>query len=83
MKLLVITAALVATQTGSSARPEDTEVWAPTPPAVVPGAVASTPPPSDAIRLFDGRDLSQWRSVANGGPARWRVADGTLTVAKD
>src|SRR5205823_4606450 len=37
-------------------------------------------PPSDAIVLFDGSDLSNWASV-NGGEASWTVADGTMEVA--
>jgi hypothetical protein len=35
------------------------------------------PPPSDAIVLFDGTDLSQWRS-ADGGPAKWVIQDGAI-----
>jgi hypothetical protein len=37
-------------------------------------------PPSDAIVLFDGKDLSQWKGVA--GPAAWDVRDGVMTVKK-
>ena len=37
------------------------------------------PPPSDAIILFDGKDLSQWRG-GNGQPARWEVKNGEMTV---
>jgi len=37
------------------------------------------PPPADAIVLFDGTDLSQWRSEA-GGAAGWEVKDGVATV---
>lgn len=33
-------------------------------------------PPSDAIVLFDGEDMSQWQ------PNEWIVADGTLTATK-
>lgn len=45
----------------------------PKPPVVDPGpATPPSPPPSDAVVLFDGTDLSGWRS-ADGGPARWRV----------
>jgi hypothetical protein len=43
-------------------------------PAAAPGA-----PPSDAIVLFDGKDLGRWRGE-NGGPARWKVADGYAEV---
>ena len=66
-------------------RPEDTEVWQPVPKVVTPGAVVSLAPPSDAIVLFDGRNLDEWVSVGqNGpsGPARWKVEDGIMTVDK-
>ena len=36
-------------------------------------------PPSDAIVLFDGKDLSQWVGTG-GGPAKWEVKDGVVTV---
>lgn len=39
---------------------EKTEVWEPKPPKVTPGVFQA--PPSDAIVLFDGTDLSEWRS---------------------
>lgn len=58
-------------------RPEDTEVWEPVPPVVVPGENGA--PPSDAVVLFDGRDLAQW-TAEDGGDARWRVAGGAVTV---
>lgn len=50
----------------------------PAPKVVDPGkASASAAVPSDAIVLFDGTDLSKWRS-ADGGKAKWRVADGAM-----
>jgi hypothetical protein len=36
-------------------------------------------PPSDAIVLFDGKDLSQWVG-RDGGQAKWEVKDGVVTV---
>ena len=36
-------------------------------------------PPSDALRLFDGTDLSQWVSV-HGGEAPWKVEHGYTEV---
>ncbi|HEV2348874.1 MAG TPA: DUF1080 domain-containing protein [Terriglobia bacterium] len=39
-------------------------------------------PPSDAIVLFNGKDLDNWESI-NGGPAKWTVGDGYFaTVPK-
>lgn len=37
-------------------------------------------PPSDAIVLFDGKDLAQWRS-GDGSEAKWKVENGYLEVA--
>lgn len=47
----------------------------PRPPVVNPG-----PPPGDAIVLFDGKDLSQWRSDADSSAAKWIVKDGYVEV---
>src|SRR5262249_19592491 len=41
---------------------------------VPPGA-----PPSDAIVLFDGRDLDRWKSES-GGLAKWKVENGYMEV---
>lgn len=56
--------------------PEATEVWSPVPPKVEPAAVIGQPP-SDAIVLFNGKDLSNWESV-KGGPAEWGVENGEM-----
>ena len=39
-------------------------------------------PPSDAIVLFDGKNLDQWVTASDSSPARWSVADGIATVVK-
>ena len=39
----------------------------------------ATRPPAGAIVLFDGTDFSQWESE-HGGPAPWRLANGTMEV---
>ena len=51
--------------------PAATAVWEPVPPIISPGAPGA--PPSDAIVLFDGTDLSEWTGD-------WNVEDGAVTV---
>ena len=41
----------------------------------------SSTPPSDAIVLFDGKDLSRWKTEQGGEP-KWKVGDGYFEVAK-
>jgi hypothetical protein len=53
---------------------------------VTPGT-ASTPEqagkaPSDAIVLFDGKDLSKWVTEKDGAPAGWTVENGYFEVVK-
>jgi 3-keto-disaccharide hydrolase len=62
-------------------KPEDTEVWEPVPKVVTPGATCSAPP-SDAIILFDGKNLDEWVANRDKSPAKWIVADGVMTVNK-
>jgi hypothetical protein len=57
----------------------------PLPPVVKP-AVAGTQeqagkPPSDAVVLFDGKDLSQWVSM-DGSPTKWITRDGYMECVK-
>ncbi|MET0553167.1 MAG: DUF1080 domain-containing protein [Vicinamibacteria bacterium] len=55
----------------------------PAPKVVVPGATVSAPAPADAVVLFDGKDLSQWRSQKEkGAAAPWKVVDGAFEVVK-
>src|SRR5438132_739922 len=57
------------------------DVRRPKPPAVEPGegSIAARPP-KDAVVLFDGSSLDAWKSP-QGGPARWKVADGYMETA--
>ncbi|WP_228527700.1 3-keto-disaccharide hydrolase [Pararhodonellum marinum] len=59
--------------------PEATEFWEPEPRVVTPGAENHLPP-SDAIIIFDGKNLDNFKSLKTGGAAEWTVADGILTV---
>jgi hypothetical protein len=56
----------------------------PVPPVIEPGTASTQDapghPPSDAVVLFDGKDLSQWAGE-DGQPAKWKVADGYMEVA--
>ncbi|MEP7336353.1 MAG: DUF1080 domain-containing protein [Acidobacteriota bacterium] len=49
------------------------------PPVITPGAKPGDAP-SDAIILFDGKDLSGWKSLRDGGDAKWTVQDGFMQV---
>jgi Domain of Unknown Function (DUF1080) len=66
---------------GARPKPQDTEVWEPVPKVVTPGASYGAPP-SDAIVLFDGKNLDEWVSARDKSPAKWIVADGVMTVNK-
>jgi hypothetical protein len=70
-----------ARETAAAAKPEDTEQWEPVPLKVSPGANMGSAP-SDAIVLFDGRNLDEWVMTNDRSPARWRVENGTLVVDK-
>jgi hypothetical protein len=67
--------------TAVKAKPEETEVWEPVPKVVTPGASCYAPP-SDAIVLFDGKNLDEWVSNRDKSPAKWTVAGGVMTVSK-
>ena len=81
LAMLLAVALPLFAQTQSKPKPEDTEVWQPVPKVVTPGATC-TAPPSDAVILFDGKNLDEWVSVADKSPAKWIVADGIVTVDK-
>jgi hypothetical protein len=58
----------------------------PHPPLVTPGATPGAPP-SDAIVLFDGKDLSKWAQRGRGADAgklvepKWKVVNGMIETA--
>ena len=62
---------------------EMTEYWLPQPSIVTPGQAPEMfiSAPSDAIVLFDGKDLTKWEN-SKEEPAEWTVHDGVFTVKK-
>jgi len=65
----------------SQKEPEATEVWHPEARVVTPAE--DNAPPSDAIVLFDGKNLEEWSSMENNAAAEWKVADDCMTVVKE
>ncbi|HQL74932.1 MAG TPA: DUF1080 domain-containing protein [Phycisphaerae bacterium] len=67
--------------------PDENHPWAvhddnrPQPPVVTPGTCSTQEqagkPPSDAVVLFDGKDLSKWESD-KGEKTKWIVKDGAM-----
>ncbi len=52
----------------------------PKPEKVTGGVCLTTAAPSDAIVLFDGKDLSKWGGEGPEKAAHWKVADGIFSV---
>lgn len=89
---LSLTASVYAANVGSpfyGDAPDDHHPWAvhdrnrPQPMLVTPGTFSTREqpgkPPSDAIVLFDGTDLSKWEAdEGNGVPTKWIVKDGAM-----
>lgn len=79
--LKLLACALLAPTALMAQRPQDTEVWTPVPKIITPGRT-NADPPSDAIVLFDGRNLDAWVTASDKSPAKWTVANGVMTVNK-
>ena len=61
--------------------PEETEVWEPKPPVVIPSK--NNAAPSDAIVLFDGQNLDAWISAKDSTAVKWTLnEDGSVTVSR-
>jgi hypothetical protein len=64
-------------------KPDMTEFWLPQPQVITPGDIKTNSAPSDALVLFDGKDLKAWENAKTKGDAGWIVnTDGTFTVKK-
>jgi hypothetical protein len=81
--LLAVSAAMAQQppQEKMQMKPEMTESWEPEVKVITPGT--NNAAPSDAVVLFDGKNLDQWVSVNDPQkPAQWTVANGVFTVKK-
>ncbi len=77
---VVAAGALAQGQPRESLDPKVTEVWDLKPKKITAGASIGEAP-SDAIILFDGKDLSKW-STLSGADAKWEIKDGAITAVK-
>jgi hypothetical protein len=59
-------------------KPQATEIWEPKPKIVTPGIGAA--PPSDAIVLFDGKNMDNWVMSKDKSPSKWVLDKGVMTV---
>ena len=61
---------------------KETELWEPVPKEVY--SKTDSAPPTDAIILFDGKDLSNWKARWSEKESQWQVNDdGSVTVVFD
>ena len=75
-------AVTVSTLAFAQAKPEDTEYYTPVPPVVTPGATFRDAP-SDAIILFDGKNMDEWVNAKDSlSKEKWTLNDGAMTVNK-
>ena len=82
ISIAFIAAGVATANAQQKMKPEDTEYYTPVPPVVTPGKTCGAPP-SDAIILFDGKDLSKWVETNDTTKqANWNVHNGIMTVNK-
>ncbi len=62
-------------------KPEATEIYQPVPVKVTPGT-SFRDAPSDAIMLFDGKNLGEWVNTRDSSAASWVLGDDAMTVNK-
>jgi 3-keto-disaccharide hydrolase len=79
LTIIFLTTCVISALAQEITDPKLTEVWEPEPKVVTPGLNNSAP--SDAIILFDGKNLDNWQDK-NGNTPKWSVQEGAMTVAK-
>ncbi|MDB6022735.1 MAG: hypothetical protein JWQ04_2592 [Pedosphaera sp.] len=87
---VVLTTLTLPTESTGSTLPDpnwlDHDRDRPAPTAVTPGTASTDEhpgrPPSDAIVLFDGTDLSKWVGLDDGSPTKWIMRDGYMECVR-
>lgn len=79
-KIITLIVIACSTHTFAQGDPKITEQWLPEPRVVTPGKT-NADAPSDAIVLFDGKNLNNFES-GNGSIAKWQVENNSMTVVK-
>ncbi len=78
----LLAASALTANAQEKAKPEDTEYYTPVPPIVTP-AKNMGDAPSDAIVLFDGKNLDEWVATNDSTSThKWKVTDHVITVDK-
>jgi hypothetical protein len=80
--MLLCTATITSLSFAQQGDPKATEFYSPVPKVVTPGKTAADAP-SDAIVLFNGKNLDEWTSTNDATKAAaWTVSKNILTVKK-
>ncbi|CAN5365712.1 DUF1080 domain-containing protein [soil metagenome] len=80
--MLLSTATITSLSFAQQGDPKATEFYSPVPKVVTPGKTAADAP-SDAIVLFNGKNLDEWTSTNDATKAAaWTVSKNILTVKK-
>src|SRR5438309_751866 len=88
-QFIILCAAELSAQTACLAQPDpnwlDHDRARPLPTVITPATPSTQQqagkPPSDAVALFDGKNLSQWVSM-DGSPTKWIMKDGYMDCVK-
>jgi hypothetical protein len=78
LKLLILAMSYTMNIRAQDVDPKLTEVWNPSPRKV--SFIESNNIPSDAIILFDGKNLDKWVTKDGFKDAKWKINEGSLMV---
>ena len=80
--IIIMAASVSAAYAQQTGKPEDTEVWSPVP-AVITAGKSAGDAPSDAVILFNGKNLDEWVPASDpASPKKWKISDRAIIVDK-